>query len=60
MYDQVVDTRKQLESLKHLLLKDITDDEKVILDVPTATPRQILCDVTASREILCDVTSDIV
>ena len=32
MYDQVVDTRKQLESLKHLLLKDITDDEKVTLD----------------------------
>nr|ADO34168.1 DIX-domain containing protein [Mnemiopsis leidyi] len=32
MYDQVVDTRKQLESLKHLLLKDITDDEKVLLD----------------------------
>ena len=29
MYDQVIDTRKQLESLKHLLLKDITDDEKV-------------------------------
>lgn len=32
MYDQVIDTRKQLESLKHLLLKDITDDEKVLLD----------------------------
>ena len=29
--DEVSETRKQLENLKQLLLKDITDDEKVKL-----------------------------